>query len=227
MIRLLKNYHKYFYHFGIYPTLYDKELLKYFAIDDLNAEKIGTGSGATQIYKNLKEKIFNADLKNKSREELEEQIRDNHREHIKKFIFTFPDRRDFLIIKFFAGVTKASNKRLFPLCDCGKRNVTGHATDKCALTLKDNDSESYISNFNGLYDEMKTEGKLSLNNYLVHSYLTLTSENLKALKKITILIKEIIAKIIFRDNVDKYEEGNEEKGYKYIKDEFLDDSDEE
>ena len=43
-------------------------------------------------------------------------IRDNHREVLKKYVFAYPNKRDFFLIRYFTNTTKGTNERLFPVC---------------------------------------------------------------------------------------------------------------
>jgi len=43
-------------------------------------------------------------------------IRIDHGDYIKKYIFNFPDLRNFYIIIYLTHTTKGANVRLFPIC---------------------------------------------------------------------------------------------------------------
>ncbi len=169
--------------------MYESELLKYFQNDDLYQNK------SEKHFKLIKNKLINDNIRNKALK-YKIDIRIDHRKYLKKYFFTYPDKRDHLVIRFFANVTKISNSRLFPICDCGEENSPEHTSDTCNLKMDDTQRRFYIKRFDEYYDIMTTERRNGLYEYLTYSFFTLTTDNVKTLRKLSQLTKEIISRMI-------------------------------
>ena len=89
-IRLLKNWHKNKKYFEEEPEIVKKALKKYFSEDILNSQM--------HEYDQLKSTLINKNLSDKGEEKyLGEPLRDNHKQFLKKYVFSYPYKRDYFL----------------------------------------------------------------------------------------------------------------------------------
>jgi hypothetical protein len=197
--RLLKNWHKYFVHFGEYPTMYLKPLEKYFTNDEIYSKKQDIS-----FYSVIKIRLINKNLKDKASEFLDCHVRDNHKEFLKKYIMCYPDGRDYHLIRFFTNTTKGTNQRLFPKCICGADNTPRHAPDECEMILSDR--SEVIENFKIIFDRNSIDCKLSLYDYLHQVYYSIDSSMPgKDITKLVCLMKHTILRLIVEKKIEDEE----------------------
>jgi hypothetical protein len=204
LVRLLKNYRLYHTHFEEYPELYLKDLLYEFSKEEIE------DSENEPEYKIIKMRLTNENLQEKFKKYYDFPLRFNHKEHLKRFFFCFPDKRDFLIIRYFTGTTVASNQRLFPICECGKENRPGHKANECAIALSEDERKDYLETVGKFYDKMKIERKETLHDYLVNIFYKLVSDDETTVRKVSTLVKEIVCKLIYSEK-EKDEKEEEER----------------
>jgi hypothetical protein len=189
-VRLLKNWYKYYDHYEEYPTIYEDTLLKYFSKDELFLSPEDRED--KKIFSQLKRKLIDQNIREKFPDF---NVRNEHCEFLKKKIFCHPDKRDFLIIRFFTHATVATNERLFPKCKCGEDNTPRHSTDECELDYIDR--KKYLKRFNEIYKEMGLNMKESIFDYLHSIYFELDSRKRKQQTKLISMMKDVICAIIF------------------------------
>ena len=207
-VRLLKNWFKYKNHFDEYPETYRGVLLKYFSKEEVETEKEVDYPKLTErvVNKNLKEKALKYDI----------DIRDNHREVLKKYFFAYPDKRDFFLIRYFTNTTKGTNERLFPVCPCGLPNSARHCADECELILNDRrdvlEEFQEISNRNG----WRVKDETSLHEMILFVFYTAKVDTAMKgdAKKAIELLKKTVTRIIIiekkeMDDVNKEEESEQ------------------
>jgi hypothetical protein len=192
-IRLLKNWHKYKENFGEYPMFYENTLLKYF-----NNNELYSSNYSNIDFKMLRDNLINNNIRIFSSEFLPCRIRDNHREFLKKYIFSWPDLRNWHLLRYFTHTTKGTCERLFPICKCGAQNNPKHGANECNKIL--NNREDIIKKFNNLFREAGLNQQDNLYDYLHVSFFTIenNSQN-KTLKKIIELMKTTISQLIIND----------------------------
>jgi hypothetical protein len=76
---LLKNWHKYKYHFGVYPKYFRGTLKEYFSDEMLN-DPID--------YEVLKNELIDHSLRRLSTDKLGFEIKERHSEYLKNYIYT-------------------------------------------------------------------------------------------------------------------------------------------
>ncbi len=113
-VRLLKNWHKYVRHFGEQPLLLRNSLLQYFSEVELDGANM-------ENYDTLKQQTVNRSISQLAEELGEFKIRLYHRETIRRYIFTYPDRRDFMLIRWF---TNTSGSSQYAIVELGRPLVT-------------------------------------------------------------------------------------------------------
>jgi hypothetical protein len=193
-IRLLKNWHKYKKHFGEEPEIVKKSLKKFFSEDILNSQ--------TAEYDELKSTLINKNLKEKGDEEyLGVSLRDNHKEFLKKFVFSYPDKRDYLLIKFFTRTCRITNSRLFPKCTaCGEDNTVEHASNSCKEKMTEEEREIHTEEFRTLFQKAKIETgrKVQLYDYLLWTMFKIEAREgiNKEIKQLVEKMKTVITKLI-------------------------------
>ena len=193
-IRLLKNWYKYKEHFGEYPLKFKKTLLEYFKEEELNSVDM-----KSQDYEKHKIRLVDENLKNRAGEFLECELRNDHKEFLKKYIFCYPDLRDFYLIRFFTNTTKTTNARLFPICDdCGMENSSRHGANECPNRLKDR--EKIIQEIASIFRRNGLEEKNNLYNYLEAIFFNISLKMKKT--DIRILIEKLkkIVMMLVRDD---------------------------
>ena len=185
--RLLKNWHKYRGHFGSYPEIYKNILIKYFGEEVVyNPDKIPN------------EGLYNNRLKEMAKE-YKIEIRNDHRNCLKRFWFTYPDKKDFYLISFFTNTTKASNDRLFPICRCGDSNDAKHSVNYCVEVKIDR--VKLVDQFKRIFrsEGLSMDG-FTLYDYLEYSYFTaeLNSFKSKSRQEIVRVTKDTIFKVVVK-----------------------------
>ena len=189
-LRLLKLCHKYVKHFGEFPDKFKTTVLLYFSEEEI------TGPCDYEL---LKVRLIHENLTELSKIYPEIKIRHEHKEFLKKFVFTHPDKRDFYLIRFFTHTTKSTSARLFPVCICGEENEPRHGLDVCKKLIS---------------DEARTEYRTNAIKYLMQTGVNLTTDETlydlcnitffsvepnekdnQSLRKMIIMMKEIIYKV--------------------------------
>lgn len=144
--------------------------------------------------------MFDKSLKDRG-EKYNLEIRSRHRETLKRFWYTHPDKRDWYVIKFFTQVTKASNSRLFPRCECGSDNSAEHTVNRC-ISVK-LDRYKYIEEFQRIYAD-EGQGKLvedfALYSFLEYTYFTADLFNMKSKsrQRLVDMTKRIIFLVVIK-----------------------------
>jgi len=194
-IRLLKVYHKYKNHFQESSEIFKKLLNEYFDDSILSGvyDKAGYDSlAAGLVHDNLTE-IFN-----KYYGEMGFKLRNNHRRFLMRVVYKGFNKKDFYFARYLANISRSTNMRLFPICDCGEPNKPGHASDKCELTLNEGSRKKYKSTLDRLYEKMGRCKLNSLHEYIVHSYFVLEHRDDEMLKKVFRKIRSLVFDCVTR-----------------------------
>jgi len=165
--------------------LITKRFLKYFEESELYPE-----DGATLDFYKIKFRLLNNDLKEMSEESLGLEIRNDHREFLKRNVFDWCDLRSFYLIRYFTGTTKGTCSRLFPLCGCGAENNPEHGANECTRALKNRDY--IIKEFDSLFNECGLVKKCNVYDYLREVFFCLEKVPAKILRKLIELMKSTI-----------------------------------
>ena len=191
-IRLLKNWHKYVDHFKEAPEKLRPVIEKYFEANVITSPVCD--------YNALKSEMIHRNLVKISKDYPEHRIRVDHREFLKKYVFTHPDKRDFFLIRFFTNSTKGTCNRLFPKCICGDDNDARHGLDKCAELLSDADRKEYSLKMSKLIARSETQLSKQETLYDLCSIafftVTATETSKKTIREMVTLLKEIIFKVV-------------------------------
>ncbi len=185
-IRLLKNWHIYKKHFREEPEIVKKALKKYFSVDILNSQ--------TAEYDELKSTLINKNLKEKGeKEHLGVSLRDNHKEFLKKYLFCYPDKRDYLLIKFFTRTCRVTNTRLFQKCTaCGEDNTVEHASNSCKEKMTEEERRKDTEEFKILFQKAKIEIRIEKQLYV---YLLWTKFKIEDREGINKEIRQLVEKM--------------------------------
>ena len=126
-------------------------------------------------------------------------VKKNHKEFLKKYIFCYPDLRDFYLIRFFTNTTKTTNARLFPICDdCGMENSSRHGANECPNRLKDR--EKIIQEIASIFRRNGLEEKNNLYNYLEAIFFNISLKMIKTDIRILIeKLKKIVMMLVRED----------------------------
>jgi len=190
-LRLLKNWHKYNKQYGQYPTIFEATLLNYFDKADLYPDENGLKDLHTRFF-SLKADMFAKNIGDKASGFMSSKIRTDHGDYIKKYIFNFPDLRNFYIIRYLTHTTKGTNVRLFPICHCGEKNSPSHGANECSEKLKNR--SSYMKLFDDIFARNNLERKDNLYDYLLAIFYTIGTGVLSKDKK---TLFESLRKIVF------------------------------
>ncbi|MFM7851446.1 MAG: RNA-directed DNA polymerase, partial [Flammeovirgaceae bacterium] len=196
-IRLLKNWHKYKEHFEEEPEAVKKVLTTYFSEEELS------NTPTTAQYEALKSDLINKNLCEKGNKEyLGVTLRNNHREFLKKYVFCYPDRRDFLVIKYFTRTCKLTNTRLFPQCECGEDNTPEHAANSCTAKMNEVERKIHTKEFKDLFEKAMIDigADNQLNDYLLWTMFKI-EDNMERRAKIRQMIekmKTVITKLMIK-----------------------------
>ena len=189
-IRLLKVYHKYRRHFGEEASKFREQLYKYFTDIEIDSDEIDYNKKRdAMIHENLN-KIISGYYDGKYK------VRFGHRGFLKKYLYNHHNFGDQRIIRFFAGVTKATNARLFPKCICGMENEPGHALNVCEIALSTVERKKLVNRFSELYKEMGKKPMSNLHEYMLYSYFELEYRIEKLLTKVFKIIREVVFTVV-------------------------------
>lgn len=192
-VRLLKNWYKYKENFGVFPTLYEGTLLKYFEPKYLSFDKV---EEVDFVF--LKNKLIDENIKESAKEFLPVEIRSGHREFLKKHLFSWCDLRNWHAIRYFTHTTKGTNERLFPVCGCGADNTPDHGANHCSQILKDRNK--IVSKFDNLFRKAGLPTRSSLYDYLHSVYFSIKEvKDKKCMTNLIELMKGTIVRLIIND----------------------------
>ena len=192
-ISLLKNWHKYKENFGEFPMLYEQVLLKYFENKDLYP-----AVDYEVDFKLLRSNLIDNNIRGSALEFLPCDVRDNHREFLKKQVFSWPDLRNWYVIRYFTNTTKGTCARLFPRCGCGADNTPDHGANHCLIILKNRDE--IVGKFERLFRLAGLAKKDNLFEYLHAVYFTIDNIQIKGYtNKLVELMKNTIVNLILND----------------------------
>jgi hypothetical protein len=194
-VRLLKNWHKYRNHFGMFPEKYREVLLEYFDQEVLESEE-GTD------YDVLKNRLIDEHLRKVSEENLGFAIRPRHREFVSKFIFTHSNLGDFHLIRYYTGTCVSTNIRLFENCSlCGKEKVAvNHAANECEMIL--GNRKKLIREIEGIFKKNDIPREAGLHEYLLKIFFVVTKDHIREkadLRRLIEMNKLAIWKIVRRE----------------------------
>ena len=179
-------------HFGEYPAYYEKILKKYFEESELYPE-----NGVTLDFYKIKFRLLNNDLKEMSEESLGLEIRNDHREFLKRNLFNWCDLRNFYLIRYFIVTTKGTCSRLFPFCGCWAENTPEHRANECTRALKNR--SNIIKEFDSLFYGCGLVRKSNVYDCLREVFFCLEKVPAKILRKLIELMKSTIREIIVND----------------------------
>ena len=166
-------------------------MLKYFDKTDLYPDENGLKDLHTRFF-SLKADMFAKNIGDKASGFMSSKIRTDHGDYIKKYIFNFPDLRNFYIIRYLTHTTKGTNVRLFPICHCGEKNSPSHGANECSEKLKNR--SSYMKLFDDIFARNNLERKDNLYDYLLAIFYTIGTGVLSKDKK---TLFESLRKIVF------------------------------
>jgi hypothetical protein len=166
-VLLLKNWHKYKSHYGAYPEKFRKTLLGYFSVDVMEDENYF-------CYTELKNGLVKQNLRELADDKLAVKIRSNHSEFLKQYVYTYHTLADYYLLSYFTHTCRASNKRLFEVCACGKPNTEGHAASDCEVILGPDKRKQYTDKIERIYLRNRSlELKKNLHEYLLDIYYSI------------------------------------------------------
>jgi hypothetical protein len=178
LLRLVKNLKKYKEHFKDEAIVYSNLIEKY--NDDINKYS---------DFNELKQELINKNIVSKDKYNV--NIRDNHKDYIKKHYFNHNDKNNFYFIRYICNVL-GNNIRLFPKCSmCGKDNSEGHDVDECTETFSEDERKIIILEYKQLFDSMITFN--SIMDFIKYSYFTIGEHKNKY--KIANFTKSIVKRI--------------------------------
>ena len=193
-VRLLKNWHKYKENFGEFPTLYEPVLLRYFDRTDLYPERAGEVD-----FRALRDKLISENIRESAKEFLPVEIRDKHRDFLKKHVFSWYDLRNWHVIRYFTHTTKGTNARLFPICGCGAANTPDHGANHCTEILKNRDK--IVRDFDALFVKAGLPKRKKLFEYMHAVYFSIDKVPDKGcVRKLIELMKSTIVQLVLNDN---------------------------
>ena len=198
-MRLINNWHKHKYHFKEenHPIMYEKTLLEYFSKDDIYLTN-GDYKDFKCKHWTMKASMFTKDLREYSRELLDIDVRHDHSGYLKKYVFTYPDLRNFYIIRYFSRTSKGTATRLYPICgSCGQPNTPQHGANDCPEQL--NNRDDIVQKIENIFvrNDIKTEDNLY--DYLQAIYFTIDGLKAKDRNKLIETMKNTIVNLIKND----------------------------
>jgi hypothetical protein len=196
-VRLLKINHTYKRHFNENINIVNKVLSEYFTQEEIE------GVGVVD-YKRIKERLVNDNLIMNAKNAAHIICRNGHRDFLKKFLFNFPDMRNFMIIRYFTETATATNQRLFPLCFCNDSRSPEHAANSCNMILHDRDDMKV--KFNSIFKRNKFPLQKTLHECLIATFFQIDPNFILAdIRKLAELMKKTIFRII-TETAEKYKE---------------------
>jgi len=146
----------------------------------------------------LKNKLIDSNIKESSKEFLPTDVRNGHREFLKKYVFCWPDLRNWHVIRYFTNTTRGTCPRLFPKCSCGADNTPDHGANHCPIVLKNRDE--ILRQFEGLFESIGVKRKNNLFEYLHAVYFSIDGVQDRTLvRKLVELMKTTILQLIMND----------------------------
>jgi len=191
------------------PDAVKKVLRTYFSEEEL------TKTSSTAQYEKLKTDLTNKNLCEKGNEEyLGITLRNNYREFLKKYVFCYPYRRDFLVIKYFTRTCKLTKTRLFPKCEFGEDNTPEHAANSCTEKMNEEERKTHTKEFKNLFEEAMIDvgEDKQLSNYLFWTMFKVEDNRQKSPKirqmidKMKTVITKLLIKSEERNEYTKYDE---------------------
>jgi len=195
-LRLLKVWHKYKEHFGIYPLLFQKVLLKYFSIFDV----FPVGKGLENLrsrYWTIKSDLISENLNKKAQKYMDLKIRNDHADYLKNYFFSFTDLRSFYVIRYFTRCTKGTHTRLFPTCHCGLPNKPSHGANDCREKLQDRDKIKI--KIQGIFLRNDLGTRKTLYDYLLAIYFNIDKLKNKDRTALIEILKNTIVRLVRED----------------------------
>jgi hypothetical protein len=190
-VRALKNWHKYFEHFREFPIELKPTLEKYFTSEELSSPC---------DYNSLFDRLTNNEMK-KISAQYKILIRSDHRKYLKKYMYTYPDKRDYYLIRFFTNTTKATNERLVEICVCGETNNGEHSLNKCEKIMNDEEREEFKKKMRLLLIQcgITMDKNITLYEMCVLVYYSFDKEanNETKIRKLVEILKQVVLKTIF------------------------------
>ena len=141
--------------------------------------------------------MINDNIRKNAKEYLPCEIRDNHREFLKKYIFCYTDLRNFHVIRYFTHTTKGTATRLFPVCDCGMPNSPEHGANECTKKLEDR--EIIKRSLDEVFRRNKLPIRNTLYDYLLAIYYTIDNIPKKDIRFLVGMLKTTIMRLIVED----------------------------
>jgi len=128
-------------------------------------------------------------------------LRDNHKEFLKKYVFSYPDKRDYFLIKYFTHTCRVTNTRLFPKCTaCGEDNTVEHASNSCKEKMTEEERKIHTKEFEILFRKAKIEigTKKQLYDYLLWTMFKVEDRAgiSKEIRQMVETMKTVITKLI-------------------------------
>ena len=202
-LRLLKTYHKFIQHFNYEPMKFKRMLKSYFDdedIDDININYSALSSN--MINANLSE-IFDRNFGN-----FNMKLRRNHRGFVRKYIFSSWNIKDYYFLKYIGKTCRATNDRLFPICKCGKNNITGHVANHCLEVMTRQLRNKYKTKLDELYRKMNKFTRKSLHEYILHGLFVLNGKDEKTIRKVISTLRKIVFVCVTKAGIDRVKEAH-------------------
>ena len=95
------------------------------------------------------------------------RMRGGQRSFIRWYIFRSWNIKDYNFLKYIGKTLRATNERLFPICKCGKENITGHAVDHCIEVMSKQVRRKYKTQLDELFRKLKRFRKKSPHEYIL------------------------------------------------------------
>jgi hypothetical protein len=120
---------------------------------------------------------------------------------LKKYLFCYPDKKDYLLIKFFTRTCRVTNTRLFQKCTaCGEDNTVGHASNSCKEKMTEEERRNYTEEFKILFQKGKIEigREKQLYDYLLWTIFKIEDREgiNKEIRQLVENMKTVITKLI-------------------------------
>ena len=150
-------------------------------------------------YETIKIDLFTKDIRSQADGKTNAVIRQEHSEYLKKYIFNFPDKRNFHVIRYFTHTTKGTCIRLFPLCGCGEIKTPSHSANECSKILKDKNRKKVVDEIEAIFRKHNQEIKNNLYDYLHAIFYTINDIEGKDRNRLTEILKNTIYQLIVND----------------------------
>ena len=124
-------------------------------------------------------------------------VRDDHSDYLKKYVFNYPDKRNFHVIRYFTHTTRGTCNRLYPICDCGEWNTPYHGANECRNKLKDR--KKIFREINNIFGRHEEKLYKNLYDYLSAIFFSITKIAGKDRTRLFEILRDTIYRLIVSD----------------------------